>query len=108
ASTHPNCRVRRGYTIRMTQAIAREAEILKRVILPNQQALSESVAREFLAYGFDENDRQMMQELSEKARQGTMTEKEALEADGYERVGSLVGILQSKARHALRRSSSSA
>jgi hypothetical protein len=91
----------------MTPAIAQDAEILKRVIQPNQPTLPEAVAREFLAFGFDEKDRQRMSELSEKARQGTLTEEESLEADGYERVGSLIGILQSKARQSLLHAASS-
>lgn len=89
----------------MAHAIAQEAEILKRVILPNRPTLPEAVAREFLAYGFDDKDRERMRELSEKARQGSLTSDEAMEADGYERVGSLLGILQSKARQSLRQSS---
>ena len=90
----------------MGNAIAQEVEILKRVILPDKPTLPEAVAREFLAYGFGEKDRERMQELSEKARQGTLTSDEAQEADGFERVGSLLGILQSKARQSLRRTAS--
>lgn len=91
----------------MTPAIAQEAEILKRVIQPNKPTLPEAAAREFLAFGFNEQDRARMRDLSEKARQGTLTTDEALEADGYERVGSLIGMLQSKARQSLQRNSAS-
>jgi hypothetical protein len=86
----------------MTPAIAQEAEILKRVILPDAAALPKAVAQEFLAYTFAEKDRERMRELSEKARQGTLTAEETAEAEGFERVGSLLGILQSKARQSIR------
>jgi hypothetical protein len=45
-----------------------------------------------------------MHELAEKARSGELTDEERLEADGYERVSSLLGILQSKARLSLKQS----
>ena len=92
----------KGYNPFMTPAIAPDAEILKRVIRPDKPTLTEDVAREFLAYRFDDEDRERMRELSERARQGTLTPEEEMEADGYERVGSLIGILQSKARQSLR------
>jgi len=84
--------------------VAQDVEILKRVILKDRSELPEAVAREFLDYQFDEADRKRMRLLSEKARQGALTPEEAFEAEGFERVGSLLGILQSKARRSLQRS----
>lgn len=76
-------------------------EILKRIILPNKETLPEAVAREFLGYRFDDTDRERMEALAEKARLGTMMPDDMIEASGFERIGSLLGILQSKARRSL-------
>ncbi len=83
-----------------------EADILSRVIAPNQPSLSEDAARSILALGFGQPDRQRMDDLAEKAREGTLTPAERAELDGYERVGCLLGILQSKARQSLKRAAS--
>lgn len=83
-----------------------DAEILSRVIDPAQPTLSPEAANSILALTFAEQDRRRMRELAEKARQGTLTVVEQAEADGYERVGSLLGLLQSKARLSLRKSTS--
>ncbi len=82
-----------------------EASILSRVIRPDQPTLSRAVAREWLRLGFDETDQRRMRKLADKARQGTLSETEQVEADGYGRVSSWLGILQSKARRSLRQSS---
>lgn len=82
-----------------------EASILSRVIRPDQPTLPRTVAREWLRFGFDESDKRRMRKLAEKARRGVLTANEQAEADGYERVGSWLGMLQSKARRSLRQSS---
>jgi hypothetical protein len=45
-----------------------------------------------------------MRELSAKARRGTLTPEEDAEMDNFERVGSILSILKSKARQVLKRS----
>ena len=82
-----------------------EASILSRVIRPDQPTLPRTVARECLRLGFDESDKRWMRELAEKARRAVLTANEQAEVDGYERVGSWLGLLQSKARRSLRQSS---
>ena len=82
-----------------------EASILSRVIQPDQPTLPRIVAREWLRLGFDESDKRRMCELADKARRGVLTANEQAEADGYERVGSWLGMLQSKARRSMRQSS---
>jgi hypothetical protein len=42
-----------------------------------------------------------MDELAEKARQGSLSPEERAEADSYERVGHFVSLLKSKARRSL-------
>jgi uncharacterized protein YnzC (UPF0291/DUF896 family) len=78
-----------------------ETAILTRVIGQDDSTLSLAVAQEFLRWTFTESDRQRMSELAAKARAGTLTSQEQAEADGYERVGSFLGIVKSKARRSL-------
>jgi hypothetical protein len=49
-----------------------------------------------------------MNELSAKSRAGTLTPEEDTAMDDFERVGSILSNLKSKARQVLRRSSRSA
>jgi hypothetical protein len=78
-----------------------EAEILTRVIAPADASLGRQVAEAILALGFKPVDQQRMEVLAEKARSGTLTADERVEADGYERIGHFVSLLQSKARRSL-------
>ena len=78
-----------------------EAEILTRVISPDDPALERRVAEAILQMGFKTADKRRMDELAEKARQGTLSPEECAEADSYERVGHFVSLLKSKARRTL-------
>jgi len=49
-----------------------------------------------------------MRELSARARAGTLTTEEDAEMDNFERVGSILSTLKSKARQTLKGSSRSA
>ncbi len=62
-------------------------------------------ARVILGLSFPENDVARMHELSAKARAGTLTPEEDAEMDDFERVGSILSTLKSKARQVLKRSS---
>ena len=79
-----------------------DASILERVVSPEEPSLAAAAARAMLLFAFPERDHVRMHELSEKARQGALTPDEEAEADSYERIGSLLGLLQSKARLTLR------
>jgi hypothetical protein len=79
-----------------------ESEILARVILPAEPMLSQAAAQEILRLAFSEEDRQRMANLAAKARDGVLSEEEEAEADGFERISSLLGFLKSKARVSLR------
>ena len=78
-----------------------EAEILSRIIAPERHDLPEEAARAILALAFPQRDVDRMNELASKAREGTLTPCESDELAGYERVGCLLGILQSKARQSI-------
>jgi hypothetical protein len=80
-----------------------ETEIWLRILHPDEP-LSPPVARAILGLSFPETDVGRMHELSAKARAGTLTPAEDAEMDEFERVGSILSTLKSKARQLLRRS----
>jgi hypothetical protein len=83
-----------------------EAQILTRVIAPDEPTLSPEAAKSILSLAFRDQDRKRMSELAEKARQGTLTDDEREEIEGFERISSLLGLLQSKARVSLKKTAS--
>ncbi len=81
-----------------------EAEVWLRILHPDEE-FSPRAARVILGLSFPENDVARMHELSAKARAGTLTPEEDAEMDDFERVGSILSTLKSKARQVLKRSS---
>ena len=81
-----------------------EAEVWLRILHPDEE-LSPRVARAILGLSFPKNDISRMHELSANARAGTLTPEEDAAMDNFERVGSMLSTLKSKARQVLRRSS---
>ena len=86
-----------------TAAANIEAEILSRIIAPGKPELPVNTAEMILALEFPREDRERLDQLAEKAREGTLTGEEQLEIDAYERVGSFLSLLRSKARISLKR-----
>src|SRR5262245_25134970 len=84
-----------------TQNDTSEAAIFSRVIEPENAMVSPEAARSILALDVCPAERQRMQELGVKARAGILTAEEQEELDNYGRVGSLLGIMKSKARRSL-------
>ena len=66
--------------------------------------MSPAAATAILSFGFSDEQKNRMRELAAKARDGSMTTDERDEADSFERVSSLIGMLQSKARTSLKNS----
>jgi hypothetical protein len=62
--------------------------------------LSPSAARSLLRLRFSPADHAKMEELSAKARAGTLSAQEEATLDTFERLGCLLDILHSKARRA--------
>ncbi len=79
-----------------------EAEILSRVIAPEEPTLPLDAAQIFLTFDFRKEDRERMSLLAEKAREGELTAEEQAEIDCYERVGHFLSLLRSKARLSLK------
>lgn len=78
-----------------------EAAIFSRVLEPEKPMLSADAARSMLALDFTRADRDRMNTLSAKARDGSLTAEEDEELDNFLRVGDLLAIMQSKARRSL-------
>lgn len=78
-------------------------EILARAIVPHSGDIPVDAARVFLSFRLDPVDEGRVNELAEKARDGSLSGTEREELDEYERVTALLELIQSKARLALRR-----
>ena len=81
-----------------------EAAILARLIQAEENRLSPGAAEYLLSIRFDERDMARMNELSEQAREGSISREGQAELDSYIHVGNLLAVLQSKGRRALERS----
>jgi len=80
-----------------------EAALWGRLLEPVGPELSPEAARYILTLSFPQPDIARMHELAEKARAGTLTLEEHIEADNYERVGHVLSLMKSKARKALKK-----
>jgi hypothetical protein len=81
-----------------TTAANHDADILARVIVPGRPELTKQTAKMLLALDFPPEDRERMNRLAAKARDGELTDDEQHEIDAYERVGHILSLLKSKAR----------
>lgn len=79
---------------------ATEAAILARLVERREDELSQGAAEYFLSMRFSDEEIARMNELSELARQGTLSQEDQRELDSYIHVSNLLGTLQSKARRA--------
>jgi hypothetical protein len=79
-----------------------EAAILTRLTGPEKPGLSAAAAKAILTLSFSPADKDRMHALAAKARAGTLTSDEQAEVEAYSRISSLLGILKSKARRALK------
>jgi hypothetical protein len=79
-----------------------ELDIFRRIVDDDETTLSTDAARALLRLKFGAQDRQRMNQLAEKNRLGRLTATEEQELESFMRAGQLLGILQSKARQALK------
>ncbi len=84
-----------------TPAPQTEAEVWMRIMYPERE-LTPKVAQAILQLTFPSHDLGQMNELSAKARAGTLTAEEDRAMDAFERAGAILSILKSKARRVLR------
>jgi len=87
-----------------TMSSRTEAEVWLRIMHPDRP-LTPRVARAILGLSFATGDASRMRELSAKARAGTLLPDEGAEMDDFERAGSILSTLKSKARQVLKRNS---
>ena len=66
--------------------------------------MTKDVARYLLAMRLPRADSVRVDELSANTRSGSLTEHEASELDSYLHIGSLLAVMQSKARRLLKKS----
>ena len=78
-----------------------EAAILARMIEADADTLTPDVARYLLAMQLQRSDEERVNELSAKARAGTLTALEEHELDSYLHIGRLLAVMQSRARRRL-------
>ncbi len=78
--------------------------ILGRVLSNGAEGLPASLARYLLSVGFGEADEARMLELAARNQDGDLSSEEREELLGYARAGCLLGVLQSRARKALKQS----
>ena len=83
-----------------------EADILSKVVAPDQAGLPAASARSILELGFSSDATRRMDELAEKNRQGTITAEEKAEMEKYMRVGNFLNLMQTKARLSLKEADS--
>jgi hypothetical protein len=85
------------------EAVPSEADILSRVIRPDQGTWSKEAAEAVLQFDFPPGDVQRMNLLASKAREGSLSGMEEAELESYRNAGRLLELLQSKARVSLKR-----
>lgn len=78
-----------------------ESDILADVIAPDQGDLTTAVAESVLGWKFTSRAVARMNQLADRNSKGTITAPERQELEKYLRVGSLINILQAKARLSL-------
>lgn len=84
--------------------ITTEALIWEHVIHPNGELRHKLVAKSMLQLSLSSDERARMHELAVRNQEGTLTADEASELDHYNRVGTVLSIMKSKARKLLRNS----
>lgn len=76
--------------------------ILDRLIQPDEETITPDVARTLLSLKFQKSDERRMNQLASKARKGTLSEEERMEAEQYNLISHMVALLQAKALGALK------
>jgi hypothetical protein len=79
----------------MSTSAIHESAIMERLILSPEKAEA------IVSLAFAREDQERMRELMERNSEGSLTDSERAEMEGFRRVGTLLGILQARARLAL-------
>jgi hypothetical protein len=79
-----------------------EVTILARVLSQDNGRLSRELAHYLLTVGFSDGDKNRMHDLAIRNQDGALSPAEKDELSAYAKAGTLLSILKSKARRALR------
>ncbi len=85
-----------------------ELAVLERMIRPDVPNIPPDAARFFLSLDFSEADQSRIDELSAKARAGTLTDEERAALDDYIHLSDFLALIHSKSRRSLRQETSPA
>ena len=87
-----------------TQSLPRShvAEILSRIVGPDEGTLTPETAHAILELKLVEQDRQRAHELAVRNQEGRISSAEMEELEAYQRVGHLFNLLGAKARRSLK------
>jgi len=88
--------------MQVAHAGSSEVAIFGRVLEPETGNLDVAAARAILRLEFKQADKDRMRVLLAKAKKGTLTAKEKVEIDNYERVGHMLSLMKSKARSSIK------
>ena len=94
----------RGYNRSMAAAF-NSTTLFRRVIEPESGSLTPDVARYVRDLAFKADDHARFESLSAKAQEGTLSEQESEELEGFLHIDSLLAIMRLKAERSLARSS---
>jgi hypothetical protein len=84
---------------------ASEVAILGRLFVSGKAELTPERARYLLELEFSDEDKERMHQLAVRNQEGALSDLERDELLGFAKAGCLLGILHSRARRALRKSS---
>lgn len=81
--------------------IASDTAVLDRILEPLASALTPEIAERLINLQADPETQTVIDSLGEKANEGTLTDSERRQYETFVRAGTLVAILQAKARKQL-------
>ena len=86
----------------MTMTTISESDILAEVLGADESDLTPAVARTVMKWKFSARTSRRITELAQKNQQGSITARDRETLESYLRVGSLINLLQAKARLSLK------
>ena len=95
-SPHLNAGQQANYTCIMSTDL--ETEILDRLLEPVTKCLTPAVAAQIAQLRADDATQQRVDELAEKAQEGTLSQDERAEYEAYISAGEFIAVLQAMAR----------
>jgi hypothetical protein len=89
-------------TTTITTDTITEADILEKIVAPEEGDMNPDAARAILGFKFDSDTTKQIRRLLQKNNRGTISAPERLTLEKFLRVGKFIDILHAKARLSLR------